>query len=103
NPSQDVFYPRLTDEGRSNSTNAQNTWWYRNGAFLRFKNLELGYMLSDLNVSKLKLRQARVYVSGQNIALWDHVGMFDPEMGNSGAGAAYPLPSIWSIGLELTY
>lgn len=103
NPSQDVFFPRMTIDGKTNSSSAQNSWWYRNGAFLRFKNLEMGYVLSDLNLSKLKLRQARIYLAGQNIALWDHVGVFDPEMGNSGSGSAYPLPSIWSVGLELTY
>lgn len=37
-----VLYPRLHTNEYSNNT-LNSTWWYRNGSFLRLKNVELGY------------------------------------------------------------
>jgi hypothetical protein len=39
---------------------------------------------------------------GQNIAVWDKIKMWDPELGNANAGLKYPLPKIWTAGIELT-
>ncbi len=102
NPSQDVFFPRLHYANMGN-TNTQSSWWLRDGAFLRLKNVEVGYNFED-NLLKLgKMQAARVYIMGQNVAVWDKVKIYDPEMGSSGGGTRYPLPRMWTAGLEVTF
>lgn len=102
NPSQDVFFPRLRTTNMNN-TNAYSTWWIRDASFLRLKNIEAGYNFTNDLLAKIHMKAARVYVMGQNIAVWDKVKVYDPELGNSAGGTKYPLPSIWTAGIELTF
>ena len=46
------------------------------------------------------MQNLRVYVQGSNLAVWDHVKMWDPEIGNS--GARYPINATWTFGLDVT-
>ncbi len=95
-----VLYPRLhTNEYANNTLNS--TWWYRDGSFLRLKNVELGYQFDKRLVQKWKMQNLRIYVQGSNLAVWDHIKMWDPEIGNS--GAKYPLNATWTLGLDVTF
>lgn len=104
NPSQNVLMPRLH---KSNANNANNrvasTWWLRNGSFLRFKNMEVGYQIPKRILQKIKFESARVYVMGYNLAVWDDIKFFDPEAGNANAGLNYPLPRTFSVGVDFTF
>jgi TonB-linked SusC/RagA family outer membrane protein len=102
NPSQDVLFPRLRVTNMGN-TNTLSTWWVRDAAFIRLKNIELGYVVNTSKFGKGYLKAARIYAMGQNVALWDKVKLYDPELGNSAGGTAYPLPSTWTFGLEITF
>ena len=95
-----VLYPRLHTNEYSNNT-LNSTWWYRNGSFLRLKNVELGYQFDKKLVQRWKMQNLRVYVQGSNLAVWDHVKMWDPEIGNS--GARYPINATWTFGLDVTF
>ena len=88
-----------TNEYSNNTLNS--TWWYRNGSFLRLKNVELGYQFDKKLVQRWKMQNLRVYVQGSNLAVWDHVKMWDPEIGNS--GARYPINATWTFGLDVTF
>jgi len=101
NPAQDVMFPRLRS-GDYPHNRTPSTWWLRDASFLRLKNVELGYQLQANGLKKIGFKAARAYLMGQNIAVWDKIKMWDPEMGNENAGMKYPLPKIWSFGLELT-
>src|SRR5690606_15758321 len=70
NPSQDVFFPRLRSTEMAN-TNNQSSWWIKDGSFIRLKNLEVGYNFGENFLNMGKMKGARVYVMGQNVALWD--------------------------------
>ena len=102
NQNPNAFFPRLrsTDMGNNNT---QSTFWYRNGNFLRFKNLEFGYNFKKNLLEKAGISASRIYMSGHNLAVWDHVKMFDPELGNSSGGTRYPLSRTWTMGLEVTF
>jgi len=104
NPSQDVPMPRL----HMNSANAANnhvgsTWWLKSGSFLRFKNFELGYNVPKEFLNKYKFGTARIYVMGNNLAVWDNIKHWDPETGNENSGLNYPLPKTFTFGLELSF
>ena len=102
NPSQDVMFPRLRPNSHPNNY-APSTWWIRDASFLRVKNIELGYNLPKSILNKYKLEALRLYAMGNNIAVWDKIKMWDPEMGNKNGGFRYPLPRTFTIGLELTF
>ena len=76
-------YPRLSNNGTIKGNNYQfSSIWLENTRYLRVKNLTVGYTFNGLQISKLKLRGVRVYVSGQDIfelakGTWGH--MYDPE------------------------
>lgn len=101
NPSQDVLYPRLRTEAYYNNT-VPSTWWLRDASFIRLKNIEIGYNFQSLK-NKLRVQSIRVYAMGHNIAVWDKIKMWDPEMGNANAGLSYPLPRTVTLGLDITF
>lgn len=98
----DVMFPRLHTENFNHNTWA-STWWYRNAGFLRLKNLEFGYNFNKEWLKKCLMKQARIYVQGNNLAVWDDIDMWDPELGSAGAGVKYPINRTWTLGLELTF
>ena len=99
---QDVFYPRLRSGGFNHNI-LGSTWWYRNAGFLRLKNIEVGYEFNEKVLHALKMKNLRIYLQGNNIAVWDHVKLWDPELGSANSGAKYPLCSNYTIGLEVTF
>src|SRR5690606_40837962 len=48
--------------------------------YLRLKNVMLSYTIPNTLVSKMKLNNIRVYVSGQNLALWTKYTGYDPDV-----------------------
>ena len=99
---QNVMYPRLHSE-QYNHNSLNSTWWYRSGNFLRLKNVELGYEFNDKLLARHWIKRARLYVQGNNIAVWDDIKMWDPELGNANGGEKYPLNMTWTFGLELGF
>ncbi|MEY4278454.1 MAG: hypothetical protein RL377_458, partial [Bacteroidota bacterium] len=54
------------------------------GDFVKLKNLSIGYTLPKTISNKLKLSNARFYVSGQNLAIWTKYPGPDPEVSSNG-------------------
>jgi len=103
NPSQNVTMPRLHSHYSYNVNKEPSTWWIRNGAFLRFKNLEIGYNLPKNVANKLLLNGARIYLMGNNLCVWDHIKYWDPELSNANNGNTYPLSRTFTLGLEINF
>jgi TonB-linked SusC/RagA family outer membrane protein len=103
NPRQDVLMPRLHDGYATNVNKEKSTWWHRNGNFLRFKNLEVGYNVPKRLANRLKIDGARLYVLGYNLYLWDSLKLWDPEMGQRNKGNSYPMSRTFTLGLELNF
>ena len=80
-----------------------STWWMRDAAFLRLKNIEVGYEFDKSVLQRLRMENLRVYVQGNNVAVWDKIKYWDPELGNANSGAKYPLCRNFTVGLEITY
>lgn len=103
NPSQNVLMPRLHTSHGNNVSKEQSTWWLVSGNFLRFKNLEIGYTLPERITEKMRLDDLRVYVMGQNLHLWDELGWWDPEGGQSNAGMRWPRSRTFTIGVDFNF
>ena len=98
---QDVLFPRLRTSGNTNNTRA-STWWYRDASYLRLKNVEFGYTFNTDLLKKIRVRNVRLYVQGENLYTWDKVKFWDPEVTNR-SGARYPISSTWTAGLDITF
>ncbi len=72
--------PRLSTK-RDNRNYRTSDLFLENGAFLRLKNLTLGYTLPNSLTDKIGLNRLRFYITGQNVfTITDYSGL-DPELG----------------------
>ena len=111
---QNAFYPRPSNVGQTaNLTNFKiQTRYLLNLAYLRAKNISVGYSLSKSLTDKMKLNRVRVYFSGENLFEKDNLGdiSIDPEMNYTTSGASdvrtfgrvYPFRRTISFGLQVT-
>jgi len=81
--------------------------WLENGAFLRFDNATLGY---TIKTNKLKyIQNLRVYLNGNNLALFTAYTGLDPELNVSGGNGSgydagmYPRTTSVALGLNITF
>lgn len=90
NPDPNATYPRLgllaSDVANNNQT---STYWMRDGSFLRFKTLELGY----------KFKYGRVFATANNLAVFSSFKQWDPEL----EWFKYPLQRTYSMGVQLNF
>ncbi len=102
----DNRYPRNFN-GPTGRTFGVNTYpsdfWLRNAAFIRLKNVELGYTLPASMMKKLSLQGARIYINGNNLFSIDKFGpSLDPE-NPSDVGQHYPIQRVINIGASLSF
>lgn len=88
--------------GRINSTNnrKESTMWLRNAAFLRLKNLELGYNFSGKALKTVGVKGLRIYLGGYNLFTITGLKELDPETNNT---ASYPLMRVFNTGVKVTF
>jgi TonB-linked SusC/RagA family outer membrane protein len=85
----------------SGQSDVLNTWFMRNGNFLRLKTMELGYTFPKKWVNTIKLQNIRLYASGTNLFVISKFKMWDPEQGSSGLG--YPVQRVFNLGLNIEF
>lgn len=95
-----ALWPRLSTNVVQNNVQT-STWWLRNGAFLRLKQLELGYNLLKGSKNKLGMTNFRVYVTGTNLYTWSMFDLWDPEL--KGNGLNYPLQRVVNLGVHIGF
>ncbi len=94
---RDAFFPgyRYFD----GNTQVQ-TRYLQNAAYIRLKNLTIGYTLPVTLTKQIKIEKARVYFSGQN--LWEKtkvIDTLDPETING----TYPVMRSYALGLQVSF
>lgn len=98
---QNAYFPRIY-QYKGNDFNFKTAdRWVQNGAYIRLKNLTLGYTVP---VSKKYIDRLRVYITGEDI--WEHTNMlsvFDPEIGNDAKRSIYPFFRTWTVGLNVSF
>jgi TonB-linked SusC/RagA family outer membrane protein len=100
NPDPNAKYPRLSYGGNANNYRA-STYWLRDGAYLRFKTLEIGYTVPKKITNKWHINSIRLHFIGSNLFVWDSLKLWDPELG-SGNGMAYPITKSFTGGLTIS-
>ena len=94
-------YPRLSTIANGNNA-WPSSWWVRNGAYLRLKNLQIGYSLPKHLLSKTGIERVNIYVAGTNLLTFSAFKYVDPEMPSVNNGY-YPQQRTYSIGVNLTF
>ncbi len=59
-------------------------------SFLRINNVSLGYTLPKSWISKVKLNNVRLYVTGYNLYVFDKYSGYDPEVSTNSTGGLTP-------------
>jgi hypothetical protein len=94
NVSQEAYNSAWKGEGTSNtqprisSIDANNNYrissfFVEDGSYLRLKNIQLGYTLSNSISKILHLSKIRIFASGQNLFTLTKYSGLDPELGDS--------------------
>ena len=92
NPNPNAKYPRLGLTGSMTANNTVgSTYWMRNGSFMRFKTLEIGYRINQ---------HARIYFTGDNLLVFSPFKEWDPELASWNS---YPFQHTFNIGAQLTF
>lgn len=99
----DAKYPRIS--------HSNIRWWNfahssnnkENGAYVRLKNIQIGYSLSEQVLGKINgVQNFRIYLSANDI--WDYhklPGGYDPE--DNSWGSNYPFAKSIAVGLDVTF
>lgn len=94
----EAYLPR---QSFSNGNRQTQTGYKMDGAYLRLKQLTLGYTLPRSVTDKAKISKLRFYFTGQNLfCLTSLPSQYDPETLNLGT---YPPQRIFSFGVNLTF
>ena len=112
----DARWPRLVASDRQGSS--LNNYGYGsdlykfNGAYLRLKDVQIGYTFPQKWMDKIRVKKLRVYFDAQNLFTISGVSFIDPEssefgnsMNASGAnsGRNYPNLRYFGMGVDITF
>ncbi len=95
----DAKYPRISSSDNINN-NQTSTFWLRSSDYLRLKNVEIGYSISEAVLKKLNITKLRIFATGTNLFTWDKFKIYDPEIPD-GFGS-YPQQKLINFGLNVT-
>ncbi|MBO4742411.1 MAG: TonB-dependent receptor [Bacteroidales bacterium] len=98
----DSDYPRIGSTVSNGGVN-RSDFYSRNAAFVRLKNVELGYTLPTGGLSyKLGIRSLRFYIAGYNLLTFSELKFVDPETSDE-SYQTYPQMRIVNTGVKLTF
>ena len=77
--------------------------FYQNRSFARLQDISIAYDLPQAFLDLLKMKSAKVYVSGKNLITWTEWNGWDPEFGVGGRdpGNNGPLLKTYTVGLNI--
>lgn len=90
--------PRLSMSENANNYRP-NTTWYANGSFLKLRSVQLYYNLPKQLLTRLKLKETKLYVRGMNLFSMDNIKYVDPEA----VGTVYPTVSSYNLGIQIGF
>lgn len=105
-PNADAYYPKAYIGDKGDKNKLTQTGYLQNGAYMRMKNLQVGYTFPKAWTSKVNIEKVRVYFSAENLFTISGIAdMFDPEAiaaNGWSSGKTYPLSQTFSFGINVT-
>jgi TonB-linked SusC/RagA family outer membrane protein len=95
-------FPRPVKEKNINTQ--MSDFWMINTAYLKLKNLQIGYTFPSAFAEKIRIQRMRMYVSGSNLFTISKATAYglDPEF-PSGRVAYYPQLALYTVGVNVTF
>jgi hypothetical protein len=106
NPSD--LYPRAN---RSADYLEMSDRYLEDGSYIRLQVVTLGYQLPPSILGKIRLKGAKIYISGKNLLTFTDYTGYDPEVGRFGTSnirqgydlGGYPAARTYLVGLNLEF
>lgn len=95
-----AFWPRLGSTINENNRQP-STWWMRDAAFLRLKQVELAYNIREKGLKKMHMSNVRLYLNANNLFVITSFKFWDPEQGSNGLG--YPVQKVFNAGVTVSF
>lgn len=97
----DAKYPRPVGSNWAESGSMASTFWMRNGAYLRLRDINLSYTLPKAWTEGIKLNNVNVFFNGTNLFVISPMTEFhDPEQLNYDS---YPVMKTFTLGLDVKF
>jgi TonB-linked SusC/RagA family outer membrane protein len=96
---QDSKYPRAYS-APTNNNGQTSDFWLVNSSYLRLKTASLGYTVPEALSSRIRMKNLRIYVTGQNLLTFGKLKFTDPETtGEQG----YPIQKTLLVGFSTSF
>ncbi len=100
-----VLQSWLADNNYGSGLDIPQTKYLLNGAYLRIKNISLGYTIPATFTKRAGISRLRIFATGENIFEFSTIKKYvDPEAINQGSSAwAYPFQRRYAFGVNLDF
>jgi TonB-linked SusC/RagA family outer membrane protein len=98
----------ILDNSRGNNY-LFSSYFLEPGDYFRIRTAQIGYTFNRTVLNSIGVQKARIYLSGQNIKAWSQVTGYTPEaqigsiLGGGADNGVYPVPAVYSFGINLTF
>lgn len=80
-----------------------NSFYIENASYFRIQNIQLGYTIDNRLIKRLKRGSMRVYATAERPATFFKANAFTPEVANGVDQYIYPVTSLYTFGIKMTY
>lgn len=99
-----VLQAWLADANYGTGLDLPQTRYLLNAAYLRIKNVTLGYTLPNSLTRRVRVSRLRIFFTGENLYEFSSIKKyFDPEAVADGYGWAYPYQRKYAVGINLDF
>lgn len=111
-PNTDSYFPKPYFSAERSKNIRDQSRYVLNAAYVRLKNVQVGYTLPANVLDRLFIHRARIYVSGENLLTFSSLpSLYEPETvvasnprdGGVDMGEIYPINQMFSVGINLTF
>ena len=95
----DAYLPRYAGYNASLKSTPQ-TRYLQNVAYIRLKNLEIGY---SFRIPGVPINNIRVYANGYNLLTFTSFKANDPEAQAGFGSTRYPMTRVYNFGINLNF
>lgn len=108
----DAYFPKPYFSNERNKNIQNQSRYLLNAAYLRLKNVQIGYTVPSALLDRVFIHSARIYVSGENLLTFSKLPkMYEPETavasnggdGGIDMGEIYPINRMYSLGVNLRF
>jgi len=96
----DAAWPRLS---RYSNNYLSSSFWIKSGAYLRVKNIQLGYTLPATWTSKVGISRSRIFIGGQNLFTICGLNKYSIDPENPQDTRYYPQVKLVNFGINVDF